>query len=44
MTDNFDKLVIEDGIDPVSLFAYRDILVKDERHPILDGILPTRLF
>ncbi len=44
MTDKLDKLVIVDGIDPVSLFAFRYISVKDERHPILDGILPTRLF
>ncbi len=42
--DSFDRLPIVDGIDPVSLFEYRYMFVSDERHPILVGILPTRLF
>ncbi len=44
MTDSLDKLVIVDGIDPVSLFVVISSCVRDERQPILDGILPTRLF
>ncbi len=44
MIESFDKLVIVDGIDPVSKFAFSCNCVRDERQPILDGILPTRLF
>ncbi len=44
MTDSFDNLVMVDGIDLVSLFANSCNCVRDERQPMLDGILPNRLF